>query len=155
MRHGSSSTPERQIPTSNLTWIWLEQSSQNPVYYVQYAHARICSLLRAMAEEGLTLEQCDHANLALLTQPQELELIRHLAAFPSELDAAAKAYDPSKVTKYATELATLFHKFYDVCSIKYAETPELKQARLLLAEAARQGIENALRILKITCPEKM
>lgn len=56
-----------------------------------------------------------------------------------------KAYDPSKVTKYATELATLFHKFYDVCSIKYAETPELKQARLLLAEAARQGIENALR----------
>ena len=59
------------------------------------AHARICSLLRAMAEEGLTLEQCDHANLALLTQPQELELIRHLAAFPSELDAAAKAYDPS------------------------------------------------------------
>lgn len=133
----------------------VEQSSQNPVYYVQYAHARICSLLRAMAEEGLTLEQCDHANLALLTQPQELELIRHLAAFPSELDAAAKAYDPSKVTKYATELATLFHKFYDVCSIKYAETPELKQARLLLAEAARQGIENALRILKITCPEKM
>ena len=133
----------------------VEQSSQNPVYYVQYAHARICSLLRAMAEEGLTLEQCDHSNLSLLTQPQELELIRHLAALPSELDAAAKAYDPSKVTKYATELATLFHKFYDVCSIKYAETPELKQARLLLCEAARQGVANTLRILKVTCPEKM
>ena len=133
----------------------MEQYSQNPVYYVQYAHARICSLLRAMAEEGLTLEQCDHSNLSLLTQPQELELIRHLAALPSELDAAAKAYDPSKVTKYATELATLFHKFYDVCSIKYAETPELKQARLLLCEAARQGVANTLRILKVTCPEKM
>ena len=133
----------------------VEQSSQNPVYYVQYAHARICSLLRAMAEEGLTLEQCDHSNLSLLTQPQELELIRHLAALPSELDAAAKAYDPSKVTKYATELATLFHKFYDVCSIKYAETPELKQARLLLCEAARQGVANTLQILKVTCPEKM
>ena len=88
-------------------------------------------------------------------QPQEPELIRHLAALPSELDAAAKAYDPSKVTKYATELATLFHKFYDVCSIKYAETPELKQARLLLCEAARQGVANTLRILKVTCPEKM
>lgn len=133
----------------------VEQSSQNPVYYVQYAHARICSLLRAMAEEGLTLEQCDHATLAQLTQPQELELIRHLAALPSELDLAAKQYDPSKVTKYVTELATLFHKFYDACSIKYAESDVLKQGRLLLCEAARQTIANCLHILKITCPDKM
>ena len=107
---------------------------------------------KAMGDEYVSVE---HLFLSLLTQPQELELIRHLAALPSELDAAAKAYDPSKVTKYATELATLFHKFYDVCSIKYAETPELKQARLLLCEAARQGVANTLRILKVTCPEKM
>lgn len=133
----------------------VEKSSQNPVYYVQYAHARICSLLRAMAEEGLTLAQCKHDYLSMLRQPQELELIRHLAALPSELDAAAKQYDPSKVTKYATELATLFHKFYDGCSIKYAETSELKQARMLLCEAARQGIANTLHILKTDCPEKM
>ena len=133
----------------------VEQSSKNPVYYVQYAHARICSLLRTMAEQGVTLEQCKKDALALLKQPQELELIRHLASLPSELDAAAKAYDPSKVTKYATELATLFHKFYDACSIKYAETPELQQARLLLCEAARQGISNVLHILKVTCPESM
>lgn len=133
----------------------VEKSSQNPVYYVQYAHARICSLLRAMQEEGLTLAQCSRRHLSLLTNPQELELIRHLAALPSELDAAAKQYDPSKVTKYATELATLFHRFYDGCSIKYAESPELKQGRLLLCEAARQAIANTLHILKIDSPEKM
>ncbi len=133
----------------------VEQSSQNPVYYVQYAHARICSLLRAMKEENLTLEQCDYQTLSLLTQPQEIELIRHLAELPSELDAAAKQYDPSKVTKYATELATLFHKFYDACSIKYAETDALKQARLLLSDATRQAIANTLHILKVSCPEKM
>lgn len=133
----------------------VEKSSQNPVYYVQYAHARICSLLRAMQEEGLTLAQCSRGHLSLLTNPQELELIRHLAALPSELDAAAKQYDPSKVTKYATELATLFHRFYDGCSIKYAESPELKQGRLLLCEAARQAIANTLHILKIDSPEKM
>ncbi len=133
----------------------VEKSSQNPVYYVQYAHARICSLLRAMAEEGVSLADCRWENLSLLTQPQELELIRHLAALPSELDNAARSYDPSKVTKYATELATLFHKFYDVCSIKYAESQPLKEARLLLCEAARQTIANTLRILKVDCPERM
>ncbi len=133
----------------------VEQSSQNPVYYVQYAHARICSLLRTMQEEGLTMEQCSREYLTLLRQPQELEVIRHLAALPSELDMAAKQYDPSKITKYAVELATLFHKFYDGCSIKYAETPELKQGRLLLCEAVRQTIANTLQILKVTCPERM
>lgn len=133
----------------------VEQSAQNPVYYVQYAHARIYSLLRTMAEEGLTLAQCDHASLAQLQQPQELELIRHLAALPSELDAAAKQYDPSKMTKYVVELATLFHKFYDACSIKYADSTQQKQARLLLCEAVRQTIANVLCILKVTCPEKM
>lgn len=133
----------------------VEQSSQNPVYYVQYAHARICSLIRTMKEEGLSLENCDKKHLLLLTQPQEIELIRHLAALPTELDHAAQQYDPSKVTKYATELATLFHRFYDGCSIKHAETEELKQARLLLCDATRQTIANALSILKTGCPEKM
>ena len=133
----------------------VEKSSQNPVYYVQYAHARICSLLRTMAEEGFSPQKSDHKHLTLLTAPAELELIRHLAALPSELDLAAKQYDPSKMTKYVIELATLFHKFYDMCSIKYADSDSLKQARLLLCDAVRQTIANVLRILKVTCPEKM
>ncbi|MCC8112121.1 MAG: arginine--tRNA ligase [Ruminococcus sp.] len=133
----------------------VEKSSQNPVYYVQYAHARICSLMRTMAEEGLTQEQCDAKNLTLLTHPTEIELIRHLATLPSELDTAARQYDPSRVTKYVVELATMFHRFYDACSMKYAETSEIQQARLLLSGAVRQVISNCLRILKVTCPEKM
>ncbi len=133
----------------------VEQSSQNPVYYVQYAHARICSILRNMEEEGVSAGDADTSLLDLLDKPQEIELIRHIAALPVEIDSAAKAYDPSKITKYASELATLFHKFYDACSVKRAETPELQQARLLLCTAARQALANTLRILKIDCPEKM
>ena len=132
----------------------VEQSSQNPVYYVQYAHARICSLLRNMEEEGVSVGEADLSVLNLLEQPQEIALIRHLAALPSRIDAAAASYDPSEMTKYATELATLFHKFYDACTVKHAE-PELQQARLLLCQAAKQALRNTLRILKIDCPEKM
>ena len=133
----------------------VEKSSQNPVYYVQYAHARICSILRNMAEEGVSCENADAALLDLLDKPQEIELIRHIAALPTEIDSAARNYDPSKITKYAAELATLFHKFYDGCSVKHAETPELQQARLMLCNAARQTLCNTLRILKIDSPERM
>ena len=133
----------------------VEKSSQNPVYYVQYAHARICSILRNLEEEGVSVKDADRSLLDLLDKPQEIELIRHIAALPSEIDAAARTYDPSKITKYASELATLFHKFYDACSVKRAETPELMQARLLLCNAARQTLRNVLTILKIDCPEKM
>ncbi len=133
----------------------VEQSSQNPVYYVQYAHARICSILRTMAADGVTLDSCDPATLSLLRAPQERELIRLLASFPSELDAAARQYDPSKATKYVLELATRFHQFYDACSIRNADSAELRQARLLLCEAVRQTISNVLSILKVSCPEKM
>ncbi len=133
----------------------VEQSSQNPVYYVQYAHARICSILRNMADEGVSAEGADTSLLDLLGKPQEIELIRHIAALPTEIDSAAKYYDPSKITKYATELATLFHKFYDGCSVKHAETLELRLARLMLCNAARQTLRNTLSILKIDCPEKM
>ena len=133
----------------------VEQSSQNPVYYVQYAHARICSLIRTMEEAGVTLQDSDEQYLDLLEQPQEIELIRHIADLPVELDHAAASFDPSKITKYAIELATLFHKFYDACSVKHAETEELQRARLLLCSAVRQTLANTLQILKITCPEKM
>lgn len=133
----------------------VEKSSQNPVYYVQYAHARICSIIRNLAENGISVSDADKSFLDMLDKPQEIELIRHIAALPVEVDSAAKTYDPSKITKYASELATLFHKFYDACSVKNAETSELMQARLLLCDAARQTLCNTLRILKIDCPERM
>lgn len=131
----------------------VEKSSQNPVYYVQYAHARICSLLRNMAEEGITINK--NAKLELLETPNEIELIRHIASLPKEIDLAAKSSDPAKITKYAVELATLFHRFYDSCSVKNAETHELRDARLVLCEAVRQTLRNVLTILTIDCPEKM
>ncbi len=133
----------------------VEQTSQNPVYYVQYAHARICSILRNLQQEGLYLDGKAMSDLPAPATKQEIELIRHLAQFPAEIDAAAKAYDPSKITKYATELATLFHKFYDACSVKNAETPELREARTAICRAVGQTLRNAMSILKIECPEKM
>ena len=131
----------------------VEKSSQNPVYYVQYAHARICSLMRNLSEEGVKIP--DTANFDLLDTPREIELIRHLASLPREIDTAAKTYDPAKITKNAIDLATLFHRFYDGCSVKNAETPELRDARLLLCSAVRQTIRNVLTILNIEQPEKM
>ena len=131
----------------------VEKSSQNPVFYVQYAHARICSMLRALAEEGINVPES--ADLDLLRDPREIELIRHLASLPKEIDAAAKSYDPAKITKYAIDLATLFHRFYDACSVKNAENEQLRDARILLSVAVRQTLRNALEILNIDRPEKM
>ena len=132
----------------------VEKSSQNPVYYVQYAHARICSLLRNLAEEGIRPADLTGERIQQFTQPQEIELIRYIAMLPQEIDTAAKHYDPSRITKYTVELATLFHKFYDACTVKNAE-PQLREARLALCAATRQALANALTMLKITCPEKM
>lgn len=132
----------------------VEKSSQNPVYYVQYAHARICSLLRNLAEEGIRPAELTGERMQQFTQPQEIELIRYIAMLPQEIDTAAKHYDPSRITKYTVELATLFHKFYDACTVKNAE-PQLREARLALCAATRQALANALTMLKITCPEKM
>lgn len=131
----------------------VEQSSKNPVYYVQYAHARICSLIANLKSEGI--EYTPEADLLLLSQPSEIELIRHIAELPSTVNASARTYDPAKITKYTIELATLFHRFYDSCSVKNAETDELRLARLSLCISVKQVLENALEILKIDAPEKM
>ena len=131
----------------------IEKSSQNPVYYVQYAHARICSMLRALAEEGTEIPKT--ADLDLLTDSREIELIRHLASLPKEIDLAAKTYDPAKITKDSVDLATLFPRFYDACSVKNAESAELKNARILLSVAVRQTLRNVLSILNIEAPDKM
>ena len=130
------------------------QDNQNPVYYVQYAHARICSILRQLAEDGLTAEAAESADLSLLADPTEIELIRTLSYMPSEIISAGKAYDPSKMPKYAINLATQFHRFYNACRVKGAET-ELAKARLALCVATKHAIANCLRIMTITVPEKM
>lgn len=131
----------------------VEKSSQNPVFYVQYAHARICSLISNLKSEGIEIPET--ADFTLLDNSREIELIRHIASLPHEIELAAKQYDPAKLTKYAVDLATLFHRFYDACSVKNAETPELMNARILLCIAVRQVLRNVLTILKIEQPEKM
>ncbi len=131
----------------------VEKSSQNPVFYVQYAHARICSMLRNLEAEGIAIPES--ADFTLLTDPREIELIRHIASLPHEIELAAKTYDPAKLTKYAIDLATLFHRFYDACSVKNAGSDELMNARILLSIAVRQTLRNVLTILKIEQPEKM
>ena len=132
----------------------VEQSSQNPVYYVQYAHARICSILKKMDAEKVVMREASEAELCALNTPEELALIRHIARFPSEIIEAAKAYDPAKMTRYALDLATLFHKFYTACKV-FGEQESLTQARLSLCVAAKTVLENVLSILKITAPETM
>lgn len=132
----------------------IQENSENPVYYVQYAHARICSILRQLAEDGLTAENVESADLSLLVDPNEIELIRTLSYMPSEIIAAGKAYDPSKMPKYAINLATQFHRFYSACRVKGVDS-ELAKARLALCVATKHAIANCLTIMNITVPEKM
>ena len=131
----------------------IEQSSSNPVYYVQYAHARICSIFRKMQEEGVAVN-ADAADLSLLNTAEEKELIRHISAFTKEIIEAAKAYEPASITRYCMELATLFHKFYNACRVM-GEQEALMQARLQLCDATRITLKNALTLLKISAPEMM
>lgn len=132
----------------------VRQDSENPVYYVQYAHARICTLIAALAAQGNTLESASEADTSLLNTPEEQELIKQLAALPEEVRLAARDYDPSHINKFATELASRFHKFYTVCRIKDAEAGIL-EARLLLCAAVRQVLEIALGIIGVSAPERM
>lgn len=132
----------------------VEQSSQNPVYYVQYAHARICSILRKLAEDSIAPRTCSCEELCALTQPEEVELIRTLARFPQEIVDAAKNYDPARLTKYAVDVATDFHKYYNACRVKCDENC-LMQARLNLCIATKQVLRNVLTLLKINIPDSM
>ncbi len=132
----------------------VKEDSQNPVYYVQYAHARICSILRNLREDGIEPRACTAGELALLTAPEEVELIRLLSNFTDEIAGAAKAMDPARITRYVLNVGTLFHKFYNVCRVKGVE-PELTAARLSLCTAAKTVLENGLSLFKVTAPEKM
>ncbi|OUO68348.1 arginine--tRNA ligase [Anaerotruncus colihominis] len=132
----------------------VEQSMQNPVYYVQYAHARICSLLKKLEDEGVAPRACTYDELCALRAPEEIELIRTLARFPQEIIDSVRGYDPARLTKYATDLATVFHKHYTVHRVR-GEAEPLMQARLNLYLATRTVIANVLGMLKITVPESM
>lgn len=131
------------------------EDSDNPVYYVQYAHARICSILKALAAEGVSFEMATaFGNLGLLTAPEERELVRKIAAFPGTIITAATGRDPAKVTRLLIEVATQFHKFYTACHIK-GEAPGLLHARLALALATKTVLANGLSMLKVSVPEQM
>lgn len=128
----------------------VEESSKNPVFYVQYAHARICRVIEKMAEEGVKYE----GGAVEYTEPAELNLIRKIAEMPEMINAAAADYNPAALTRYATELAQVYHKFYDGCSVKDAEQA-VKLSRLALCDAARTTLRNVLTLLKVDAPEKM
>ena len=130
------------------------QDSENPVYYVQYAHARICTMLANLAAEGYTVPSVDEVDLSLLTESAEQELIRQIACLPEEIRLSVRDYDPSRINKYVTELAARFHKFYTVCRCK-GEEEHILRARLFLADSVRVVLENSLAVIGVAAPEKM
>lgn len=132
----------------------VEQSSQNPVYYCQYANARIHSILRKVEADGIIVRDCTKDELKLLTAPEEIELIRHLASLTDEIVNSAKNYDPAKITRYCIDLATLFHKFYNACRVA-VDDEALMQARLYLCTCVMNVITNILEMFSISTPESM
>ena len=141
--------------------LWASKSNDNPVFYVQYAHARLCSLARKAADLGVTREGAD---LSLLTHDREGDLIRTLGEFPAVVKTAAELREPHRVARYAESLAGTFHRFYDACQIlpkpsddeqTVAENKALFAARLSLAAASRQTLANALELLGVSAPERM
>jgi len=130
------------------------RSSENPVYYIQYAHARIASIFRQLAEAGITLGDIDNTKLSLLTSDYETELIRVLGEYQEEVSNAAKERAPHRITCYAHDLAGLFHSFYNHCRINDVDS-DLQQARMALVKAVQTTIRHALTILGISAPEKM
>ncbi len=132
----------------------IEQSSSNPVYYVQYAHARIHSIFRKLQENGVDILPATAEQRCLLTAPEERELIRHLSTLEKVVVEGARSLDPSSITRYALELATLFHKFYNACHVSGVET-DLMLARLSLCDATRIALHNVLSMMKIDAPESM
>ncbi len=131
----------------------VSNTSQNPVYYVQYAHARICSMLSVLEDEGISIH-VENADYSLLTEKSEHELILHLSGFPQTIINAANGYDPSLLTRYCVDLATAFHKFYTECRVRDAGI-ELRSARIALLLAAKQVLFNACGLLGIIAPVKM
>ena len=132
----------------------VREDSENPIYYVEYAHARICSLLRALESEGMSVPAMADVDMALLGQETELALIKQLSAFCEEIKLAARDYDPSHINRYLQELAGCFHRFYTACRIR-GEEPAVAAARLKLADCTRIVLRNGLKLIGVDAPERM
>jgi arginyl-tRNA synthetase len=131
-----------------------KQASENPVYYVQYAHARICSILREAEERSVSLPLRGEADLDRLEAVDELNLMRKLADLPEEVREAAVRYEPHRMTRYARELAAVFHSFYTNCRV-LSDDAGLTAARLTLVNATRSVLRTALRIIGVSAPDTM
>ncbi len=131
-----------------------QTSSDNPVYYVQYAHARICSILREAAARGICVPTVEETDLRLLAEPSEVRMAKEISRFPEEVLKAAQNLEPHKIAFYATDLAEAFHAFYNTLKV-LGEAEGVMKARLLLVEATRVTISNALRLLGVDAPERM
>ena len=132
----------------------VREDSDNPVYYVQYAHARICSMVRKMAEEGVAVPAAAAVDPTLLTEPEEKALLKALSELPEEIRLAARDYDPSRINRYLVELAGSFHRFYNTCRCM-VDNAALRDARLKLADTTRAVIADGLQLLGVSAPEKM
>ena len=146
-----------RVPSSPLDFdlgLAVREDSENPVYYVQYAHARICSLLKMMAEENAAVPAMEDVDVSLLGDEAARELIKQISQYPDELRLAARDYDPSCINRYLVNLAARFHKFYHDDRIK-GEEENVLRARLKLADTVRSVLENALHILGVSAPEHM
>ncbi len=132
----------------------VKQDSDNPLYYVQYAHARICSVIKNVKESGVELPDAEKTDLSVIGKEEELSLIKAVAMLPEELLQAAESRDPSRLNKYAVVIAREFHRFYRACRV-LNEKPEIRDARLVLCQAARQAIKNTLGIIGVDAPEHM
>ena len=144
-------------PDSHLKFdldLAIRQDSENPVYYVQYAHARLCSLIAALAEEGISPKAPSEIDVGLLSTPYELELMKQLATLPESIRLAAEEMDPSHINRFLTELAGSFHRFYTFCRIK-DEATELLNARLLLCDCTRRVLAIALGLIGVSAPVQM
>lgn len=132
----------------------VKQSNENPVFYVQYAHARICSLIRKLKEDNIAPRPIDKVDLTILHEKEEIELIRKLSEYPEEVILSAKALEPSRLTRYVMDVASCFHSFYNACRVK-GEDEELMMARIILVDCTRIVIRNILGLISIEAPEKM
>ena len=130
----------------------VREDSENPIYYVEYAHARICSLLRALETDGVTVPET--ADLSLLSGEAEKALIKQIAQYCEEIKLAARDYDPSHINRCLQELAACFHRFYTACRIR-GEEPQIAAARLKLADDTRMVLKNGLKLIGVDAPEKM
>jgi len=131
-----------------------KQSNDNPVFYIQYAHARICSLLRIMEQEGIDINDESNIDYMLLKEESEIKLMKKLAEYTNEIIISAKTLEPSRLTRYVLDVASLFHSFYNACRVKGVES-QLQKSRIALVKATKIVLKNTLEVLSVNAPEKM